>query len=161
MKTKIIILFLFNCILLGCNRKESVDTNGSSTASVFTKSFNDSENIKKLYKNISEKGDTIAYNNLEKIYFLSGHRLDFLYVSIEMSNKYKYHRAYYDTFTCLYRLNNDDDDSGKWVFDKSTDIETLTYALENLKKASFLGNKQARQIIELYNMQNMYVEQLR
>lgn len=161
MKIRIVILVIF-VVISSCKdkiEKKSIANNDVSTAMIFSKSFNDSKKMKDLLDRVLKKGDTIAYNELQSIYFLSGHRLDFLYVSVAMSNRYKYNRAYYDTFTCLYRLNSSKDDTENWIFDKDTDVETVNYAIENLKKSSHLGYVEAKKIVELYKKQKRYVSE--
>ncbi len=157
MKTKII-PFIILFILLSCTEKQKpqVVERETSTTMDYSKSFDDKGKIKSLYQKISSKGDEKAYEELKNIYFLSGHRLDFLNVSVLMANRYKYEIAYYDIFTCLYGLNSRDDETENWIFDKTTDDTTLKYAIDNLKKADDLGNEDAKAIIAIYKKQNRY-----
>lgn len=159
MKLKTLI-FIFIFTIVSCKDKLkpiALTDKSVSTNMLYSKKFSDNEKIENLFNSVSNKGDTIAYKELESIYFLSGHRLDFLYVSITMSNKFKYNRAYYDVFTSLYRLNSKNDQSENWVFDNCTNPETLNFAIENLKRASDLGFKDAKKIIELYKKQKRYI----
>jgi hypothetical protein len=158
MKTKIFSIFIL-FTLINCTEKQKLLKVKTETSTVldYSKSFENKELMRSLYVKISNEGDTSAYENLKSIYFLSGHRLDFLNVSVLMSNRYKYEMAYYDVFTGLYKLNSKDDKSENWIFDNGTDSFTLKYALENLKKAANLGNNDAKKIIDIYNVQNRYV----
>ena len=161
MRTSIVTLVVL-LIFSGCKKESKVLENQveTNTTKEFSKSFENKKEMDDLFNKVAAKGDTIAYDKLKSIYFLSGHRFDFLSVSILMSNKFKDQMAYYDTFTCLYRLNGKNDDTENWVFDSYTDPSTLKYALENLKKAAYMGNKDARKIIVIYKEQGRYTRLL-
>lgn len=143
MKLNIIFILIFS--LLSCeNKKNQPEVNtGESTYSVYSKEYRDFDKMKRLKKAVKSKGDTIAFIELEEIYFNSGHREEFLYYAIFMANTYNYSGAYMSVYRILH-----------------TDLGTEKYKLNDrlanyyLLKAYELGNKSAGFSIEdrFYNV---------
>jgi hypothetical protein len=52
-------------------------------------------------RNIKEKGDTAAYNELSVAYFMANELHSFYYYSLIMANKYEYRKAYLDLYLAL------------------------------------------------------------
>lgn len=161
MKIKEFVVVVFFIICASCNDKKTNQTeikkdDDVSTGSIYSDEYNNKEKTDKLLNKIVHEGDTTAHNNLAEIYFLSGHRLSFLYVSILMANKYKYSQAYYDVYNCLYNLNSKNDNNEEWIFNENTDTETIKYALDCLKKAEKGGVPEAKKILKFYRDQELY-----
>ncbi len=103
-KTPLLILMFF---VIACNNKKDINLNefnaneNVSTHSIYNKEYQDSNRIEELKKAIQIKGDTIAFLKLKEIYFNSGHRDEFLYTAIFMSNAYKYSEAYFTVYSIL------------------------------------------------------------
>ncbi|URC11764.1 MULTISPECIES: hypothetical protein [unclassified Flavobacterium] len=161
MKIKEFVVVVFFIICASCNDKKTNQAeikkdDDVSTGSVYSDEYNNKEKTDKLLNKIVHEGDTTAYNNLAEIYFLSGHRLSFLYVSILMANKHKYSQAYYDVYNCLYNLNSKNDNNEEWIFNENTDTETIKYALDCLKKAEKGGVPEAKKILKFYRDKELY-----
>ncbi|SHI64969.1 hypothetical protein [Flavobacterium terrae] len=93
-------------ILYSCNKKDKIERSEyeekSNTFSFYNKEFINANKIENLKKTIEIKGDTIAFLELEEIYFNSGHRDEFLYYAIFMANAYDYSGAYYTCYKILH-----------------------------------------------------------
>lgn len=107
LKKKSLFLILL-LVFLACNNENSkhyknvVESDiNESTFSLYNKEFNDIGKIEDLKKAINTKGDTIAFLKLKEIYYNSGHRDEFLYTAIFMSNAYKYSEAYFTVYSIL------------------------------------------------------------
>ncbi|WP_394775761.1 hypothetical protein [Flavobacterium sp.] len=156
MKMKISILIILSLFFFSCkdNReKKIILKNESSTLSLYLDYFNDKNKVDSLMDKIVNKGDTIAYRDLSMIYALSGHRSDYLRVSLIMANKYQYAQAYYDVYNDFYRTNNyiignkEETIEDLNVLDK----ETRNLAFKYLEKAASKGHTKARKSLLLYN----------
>jgi hypothetical protein len=136
-KTPLLILIFF---VLACENKKdnnltvSASNQSTSTFSIYNKEYQNSDRIEELKKTIAIKGDTIAFLKLKEIYYNSGHRDEFLYTAIFMSNAYKYSEAYFTVYSILKT------DYGKEKYkvnDKLANYYLLkAYELDN-KSASF------------------------
>lgn len=157
MKMKISILIIFSLVFFNCKdkiEKKIIPKNESkSTVSLYLEYFNDRKKTDSLMDKILYKGDTLAYRELSMIYGLSGHRSDYIRVSILMANKFKYKQAYYDVYTTLYRLNsylNGEKEETKESLN-GLDKETRLFAFEYLKKAANKGHIKAKKSLLLYD----------
>jgi hypothetical protein len=78
-----------------------------STPSVYSDLLKDKDHVENLKTAIYTKGDTIAFHELEEIYFLSENKNDFLYTAMLMANHHQYHGAYYSCYLIFsLRSNN-------------------------------------------------------
>jgi hypothetical protein len=137
---KNISLVVIICIFFSCNDKKvekekkiTKSDEGVSTLSVYNK----------RYRDFKSKGDTIAFIELEEIYFNSGHGEEFLYYAIFMANAYNYSGGYLSVYRILHT------DFGKEKY-KLNDRLANYYLL----KAYELGNRSAGYSIEerFYNV---------
>lgn len=145
-----IILPVLICIFFSCNNKKVKKENNiikseesSNTVSFYNKKYRDINKMEALKKAIESKGDTIAFIELEEIYFNSGHGEEFLYYGVFMANAYNYSGGYMSVYRILrtgfgeekYKLND-------------------RLANYYLLKAYELGNRSAKNSIEerFYNI---------
>jgi hypothetical protein len=138
MKIRLIILSLFIAIVCLCNaQKKYVKISNYNN---YPWKFETELKKKVLYK-----GDTIAYEELKKIYLDTVElREDFFSYALLFSKKYGYSQAYYDVFTCFmdfypYKGRN---------MDNETASMTITFLLD----AADHGHKQAKVLIQKYNI---------
>jgi hypothetical protein len=147
---KNISLLALICILFSCNNKKVEKQNNiakpeesSNTVSFYNKKYRDFDKMEALKKAIKSKGDTIAFIELEEIYFNSRHGEEFLYYAIFMANAYNYSGGY----MAVYRILHTDFGAEKYQ---------LNDRLANyyLLKAYELGNRSASFSIEdrFYNV---------
>lgn len=111
----IVILFL----LLSCskgNEKESDDF-AISTPETYIKKFQNTKLMDSLKHGVF-KGDTIAYEELKDIYYLSGYSKEFFFYSYYMAKNYKHIIAYDDCHFNLKHLSRENNDP---VLDKMTE----------------------------------------
>lgn len=142
LKFKIVIVFF---VFYACNKKNNNHKNNeyeesTNTFSFYNEKFMDDVQIEKLKNAVQEKGDTLAFKELEEIYFNSGHRKEFLYYALFMSNAYNYKQAYYS----VYRILHTDFGEEKYKYnDKLANYYLL--------KAYELGSKNA-----IYNIEERF-----
>jgi len=127
--------YIYTVILVtafaSCNQKS--DTEESTPSKNYLDQYNDENKLKELSIKIISTGDTIAFQQMSDIYWISGHRHEFLYYAIRIANDYQYHDGYYEAYSILH-----------------TDIKTNTNKKTNdlanyyLLKAYELGNKSAK-----------------
>lgn len=156
MKMKISILIVLSLFFFSCKdntEKKTIPKNESSTLSLYLDYFNDKNKVDSLMDKIVNKGDTIAYRDLSMIYALSGHRSDYLRVSLIMANKYQYAQAYYDVYNDFYRTNNYISGNKEETIEDLNvlDKETRNLAFKYLEKAASKGHTKARKSLLLYN----------
>lgn len=121
---------------------------------IFTFSCQEKNEMEEL-KNRSLKGDTIAYERLQDIYFNNNYE-EFLKYSHILSIKYNYKKAYYDTFEIIYISKGHNDNCIDYDLNclKNDDRKI---AVENLKKAIELGYEPAIETFcSYYNKNKMY-----
>lgn len=123
-----------------------------STTGFYTRRLIDNEKMEVLYSKI-RKGDTLAYIKCEEIYMLSGHAGAFLSYSIEMANKRKYPRAYYDVYNYLHGIDNNYIESSEFIEVGLSKLnpETRNMAFSYLKKAASMGHKKAIEELKKYD----------
>lgn len=101
-----LLLFLISCkdnTIHGTTeeRKQRVTKQGTvSTGSIFLLKYND----KKLRDSLIimvRHGDKKAFKELKDMYFFTEHISDFLFISLEMSDKYNYSNAYMTNYMIL------------------------------------------------------------
>lgn len=99
------------------------------------------------------KGDKLAYRELAMIYGLSGHRSEYLYVSLIMAIKYDYDQAYYDVYNNLYEMNSYIKEEKEETIESLSvlDKETRTFAFKYLEKAAKKGHLKAIKSLMLYD----------
>lgn len=153
---KISILIVLSLFFFSCKdntEKKTIPKNESSTLSLYLDYFNDKNKVDSLMDKIVNKGDTIAYRDLSMIYALSGHRSDYLRVSLIMANKYQYAQAYYDVYNDFYRTNNYISGNKEETIEDLNvlDKETRNLAFKYLEKAASKGHTKARKSLLLYN----------
>lgn len=162
---KIILIFTISLCIFSCkkdklsnkltDKSKVIEENESvSTRSVYTEYFNDKEKVKKLMSRIQTKGDTLAYTELYQIYALSGHKGDFIFVSLFMANKYQYKQAYYNVYKTLnvingiiINTNNCENDNQNFL-----DDNTKNFAIGYLKKAASKGHLEAIETLKEINI---------
>lgn len=151
---KIIFLLIVCLSISSCsNKKNDILVNqdeSTSTVKTYLEYFNDSKKVSKLMASIKKNGDTVAYYDLWKIYSLSGHREDYLHISLFMANKYKYKQAYFDVYENLNVLEktiikNTKDTKQDKIY---LDFEVESLKNEYLKKAAVKGHLKAMSIID-------------
>lgn len=96
-----------------------------------------------------ESGDTLAYEQLKKDYYLDKN-FELLLFSILMADRYNYKPAYYDVYNYLWQTFNYNQKRNFWDLSQF-DITTKKYALYHLKKSASFGNKQAISILSHIN----------
>lgn len=109
---RVIILFYFITFFISCSDKKNeinVDKT-TSPSEIFLDKFRDEE-LKNDLKNKIHNGDTLAYNDLKEIYYLTGNKKDFLFYSVLMVDNYEYLDAYKD---CYYLLKNNNSDNNNF-----------------------------------------------
>lgn len=131
-------IFLFN----SC-KKSKVKSNSISTTEIFFKDFNNTRLTDSLKKGI-HKGDTIAYEKLKDIYYLSGHKNEFFFYSFYMAKNFKHIKAYNDCFSNLKHQYNNDNDV---VLNKTTEYflaKTYENTPEKIESSAidFFGKKE-------------------
>lgn len=156
MKMKISILIILSLLFFSCKdkiEKKTITKNESSTVSLYLGYFNDKNKVDSLMFKIVNKGDTLAYKDLSMIYALSGHRSDYLRVSLIMANKYQYAQAYYDVYNDLYRTNSYISGNKEETIEDLNvlDNETRNLAFKYLEKAASKGHTKAKKSLLLYN----------
>lgn len=151
--TIIIILSLFFFSCKDKIEKKAIPENESSTLSLYLQYFNDKNKVDSLMDKIVNKGDTLAYKDLSMIYALSGHRSDYLRVSLIMANKYQYTQAYYDVYNDLYRTNSYISGNKEETIEdlNMLDKDTRNLAFKYLEKAASKGHVKAKKSLLLYN----------
>lgn len=84
---------------------------------------------------------------------LSGHRTDYLRVSMIMANKHDYKQAYYDVYTNLYRMNSYINEEKEETIESlsALDKETHNFAFKYLEKAANKGHIKAKKSLLLYD----------
>lgn len=100
---------LFLITLFSCNKsddKKVMENQKSNSLEVttndlYTQKFMDDTEIKNLVSKIKKEGDTIAFHKLKEVYYNSGHKSEFLYYSLYMSNVYNYKYAFYTNYSLL------------------------------------------------------------
>lgn len=97
-------------------------------------------NLSDSLKSRIHKGDSIAYNNLKEIYYLSGYKKEFFFYSYYMAKNFNYIDAYEDCFSNLKYTKNDNSDL---ILEKSTEYFLLKAYEKNPKSLEHL-------VIEFY-----------
>ena len=151
---KVILIIIISLSILCCKDKKNDNLISKevsiSTTSTYLEYFNDKEKIDKLTSSIKNNGDTLAYYELWKIYSLSGHKEDYLHISLFMANKYKYKQAYYDVYKNLSVLEKTIKKNPKnSIKEQNTlDKEIEKLKIEYLKKAAIKGHLKAVEILK-------------
>jgi hypothetical protein len=116
-----------------------------STPSVYSDLLKDKDHVENLKTAIYTKGDTLAFHELEEIYFLSENKNDFLYTAMLMANQYQYHGAYYSCYLIFSLRSNN-----------SPEKFNSLYANYNILKAYEIKNKKYKQTINsIFNNQQI------
>jgi len=113
--------------------------------------------ISELEDNILKEGNISSYNELRTT-FLDKDIFAFLPWALIMSNKYSHKDAYFDVYNCIIDFNSMNFNS-KQLDEKSLeglDVETQKFVVSYLKKASEMGNSQAKEVLDIYNKQGKY-----
>lgn len=103
------IFFLF--FVLSCDKKDDTKQikNSVIPSDSFVVDFNNKQLTESLKKSIF-KGDTLAYEKLKEIYYLSGNKNEFFFYSFYMAKNFKHIRAYNDCyFNLKYQYKNEND----------------------------------------------------
>ncbi|WP_304200111.1 hypothetical protein [Flavobacterium alvei] len=141
MKSTIITCAL-GAIILSCNlnKEKIIPMNNVSNSEM------------ELYRKLAiEKGDTIAYKELE----LENYESDsFLYVSLIMANKYNYPSAYYNVFHSLVKQSN------KKELEALDDLDEITkkMAIDYLMMGAEKGDKQCQNILGIFYLEGKYLK---
>jgi len=106
---KKIIYLIVLALFYSCNKSKNQEINKVendslrvvNTVSIYNDEIKDSQKIEKLIEAIKSEGDTLAFIELQDIYFNSGKRKEFLYYSLYMSNAYNYKEAYFSNYMIL------------------------------------------------------------
>lgn len=130
MKTNVLIIIILS-IFSSCKKaevKKEVKNEDfeTSTPELYLTYFRNVELTDSL-KNMVHKGDTIAYENLKEIYYLSGYQKEFFFYSYYMAKNFNHYKAYND---CYYNLKYQKKDSSDIVLEKVTEYFLLK-AYEN------------------------------
>ena len=143
--TTILLILIF----LSCNNKTEKKQKKEKERSVigvpyYTKLVNNEKERTRLWKAAIDSGDFRAYNKIAIAYFMSYRSTDLYYYSLIMANKYHCPEAYFNMYAVLTTQTS----TGDMVL-LSNDKDTKNLALYYLFKASELGFKHAKRIIEL------------
>lgn len=145
MKRSLVILLVF-INLVSCKNKTN-----PNEVSINTSTHPDKE----LEQLILQKGDSSAYYELSMQYLDYGYE-KFLPFALIMANKYDYPQAYFDVFSCLWEIYGKT--TTRFMLLDSLDYTTQKMAIDYLKKASFKGHGQAKEILGEYYLYGMYIE---
>ncbi|AYN03765.1 hypothetical protein [Flavobacterium sp. 140616W15] len=162
--TNLTILVMVSFIFCNCKDnievKPKIEENSKSTLGVYQDYFNDKKKVNSLMDKIVFRGDTLAYKELSMIYALSGHRSDYLRVSLIMANKYQYAQAYYDVYNDLYRTNSYISGNKEETIEDLNllDKETRNLAIKYLEKSASKGYTKAKKSLLLYNSKGELLE---
>lgn len=125
---KTIIFSILIVSILGCNQKNTDDSQPMNAG--YVADYNNKEKINALCERILQKGDTLAFNELQQIYEISEHSEELLFCSTVMAEKYNYARAYKANYYILY-------------YHRDKTPNRTRFAFYNLIKAYELGYKDA------------------
>lgn len=81
-------------LLFACNHSETDDAVKTEVRTF----FNDKKHVNELLDRCINKGDTVAYDEIEKFHIMDGSQEKILYLSMIMANKYNYSTAYYNVY---------------------------------------------------------------
>mgnify|MGYP001766826372 FL=1 len=135
-KLIIIVYSLFILYFIGCSR--------SSRKPDFILEFN-----------VEKTGNISDYEDL-KIYYLDYNDTCLLPYALIMANKYKYNKAYYDVYWCIYSRNPISNDTFFSLDGLSP--KDRTEALFYLKKGSDLGCLEAMEVLGKYYIYGKYFD---
>lgn len=121
-------------LILGCNRKKSDIENSKPMNSGYVADYNNKKLINALCDRIIQKGDTVAFNELQQIYEISEHSEELLFISTVMAEKYSYWRAYEANYVILY-------------YNRDKTQNRRRFAFYNLIRAYELGYKHAEKTL--------------
>lgn len=139
-KILVLIIYTFIFIVFSCNRNKEIPMNNVSNSEM------------ELYRKLAiEKGDTIAYKELE---LEINHSDGFLYVSLIMANKYNYPLAYYNVFHCLVKQSNKKEFEALGDLDEKTKKMALDYLIIGAER----GDKQCQNILGNYYIEGKYLK---
>jgi hypothetical protein len=135
---KKVILAILIVSIFGCSQNKNDVEDSLPMNAGYVYDYNNKEKINGLCERILQKGDTIAFAELETIYVISEHSEELLFISSVMAEKYNYWRAYHMNYDILY-----------YHPDKTPNRRR--FAFYNLIKAYELGDKQAgRKLKEVF-----------
>ena len=147
MKIKISIVSLLLLIGYSCNNNRNDDRvktmNESNEDSVITMN-EPSRPMSELEYLVLEKGDSIAYEELDIAYLDYGHG-DFLKFAKVMADKYNYTQAYFDVY---FQTLKPTQSEGTTLSLDSCTLEERNLAVKYLKMAEEKGHHQAKEEIE-------------
>lgn len=141
-KKKILVLMIYALVFIffSCNQNKGIPMNNVSNSE-----------MESYRKSAVEKGDTIAYKELE----LENYQSDsFLYVSLIMANKYNYPSAYYNVFHCLVKQSNKKELEALDDLDEMTKKMAIDYLIMGAEK----GDKQCQKILGKFYLEGKYLK---
>lgn len=107
-------LFFLSVLLFSCNdQKDNYQRKTETVPSINV--LNDS--IYKTADAAITSGDTLAYKKAYRYFSINHHQREFLYYSITMAHTYDWNQAYFDTYTILANINDENKISNKDLAD--------------------------------------------
>lgn len=96
--------------IVSCNKtNKEAEEFSISTPELYREDFRN-EKLTDSLKSLIHKGDTIAYEKLKEIYYLSGYKKEFFFYSYYMAKNFKYVEAFGDCYSSLKYTQNDSSD---------------------------------------------------
>lgn len=126
-------LFLLLLFSFSCNDKKDNYLKKTETLTS-TAQLNDS--IYKTADAAIKSGDTLAYKKSYRYFSVNHHEKEFLYYSLTMANTYHWSQAYFDTYTILTNVNDEN---------KISDSNLAKYYL---LKSYEKNNRYAKEIVQ-------------
>lgn len=126
-------LFFLSVLFFSCNdQKDSYQRKTETVPAINV--LNDS-----VYKTVDiaiKSGDTLAYKKAYRYFSINHHEKEFLYYSITMAHTYDWSQAYFDTYTILTNVNDENKISNKDLADY--------YLIKSYEK----NNRYAKEIVK-------------
>lgn len=109
MKYLPVIAIFISLTITSCNQ-EKTEYQGVNSVKLFSDIYHNDSITGVLADKIINKGDTLAFKEMQDIYLISGHYKEFLYYAMYMANKYEYPDAYNSVYFIMHSDNPKDKD---------------------------------------------------
>ena len=105
---------IFIIAIFSCKKNANIENKTNkdysiSTHELYREDFRN-EKLTDSLKSLIHKGDTIAYEKLKEIYYLSGYEKEFFFYSYYMAKNFNYVEALGDCYSSLKYTQNDSSD---------------------------------------------------
>jgi len=100
---------VFSILIICCNNKKDDIVESVNTMDIYSEKFDNRKLRDSLANKAIYSNDTMAYRELQEIYYLSNNANELYYYALLMYNRNKYKRSAEDLYFILNKLRIDDE----------------------------------------------------